>query len=122
MIQPVVILFVIVSTMFAATHWVAVEASLYWHYWWFDVVMHFWGGLLIALGVFALTTFRRITLKPTISLVLGTALVLVLGWEYFEWQVGLFNPDIHLPDAIYDITLGLTGGLLGYLILKRFKI
>lgn len=122
MLQPVVILFLVIASMFAVVHTVAVEASLYWHYWWFDVVMHFWGGLLIALGVFSLTTFRRFSLKPTVWLVLGVASVIVLGWEFFEWQIGLFNPALHFPDAIYDVTLGLTGGLLGYIILKRFKI
>lgn len=122
MIQPIVILFLIIASIFALVHTVAVEASLYWHYWWFDIVMHFWGGLLIALGVVSITTFRCVTLRPTFSLVFGVVCVIAIGWEFFEWQVGLFNPAIHIPDTIYDVTMGLTGGLLGYLILKHLKI
>jgi len=122
MIQPVVILFLVIAFIFAVIHVIAVEASLYWYYWWFDIVMHFWGGLLIALGVVSLTTFRRITITPSYTLVFCVSVVIVLSWEIFEWQVGLFDPELYFKDAIYDVTLGLAGGLLGYSILKRFKI
>ena len=122
MVQPVVLLFLFLSTIFATVHWFAIEASLYWHFWWFDILMHFWGGILIALGIVAITTFRRITIKPSYGLVLIVSLVTVVSWEFFEWQVGLFDPELHFPDAMYDMILGVLGGLLGYLILKRFKI
>jgi glycopeptide antibiotics resistance protein len=122
MIQPIVILFVIIAFIFAVVHAVAVAGSFYWHYWWFDIVMHFWGGLLIALGVVSLTTFRRISITPSYKLILGVTLFIVLAWEFFEWQVGLFVPALHLPDAIYDVTLGLSGGLLGYWVIRHFKI
>ena len=122
MVQPVVIFFLFLASVFALVHWFAVGASLYWHFWWFDILMHFWGGILIALGVVALTTFRRITIKPSYGLVLAVSLFIVISWEFFEWQVGLFVPELHFPDAIYDVSLGIVGGLLGYWILRRFKI
>lgn len=122
MIQPIVILFVVLAGIFAAVHQFAVEASLYWYFWWFDILMHFWGGLLIALGIFALATFRRLTFKPTLSVVFVVAVGFVVSWEAFEWYVGLFNPALHLTDAVMDMFLGIAGALLGYLVLKRFKI
>ena len=48
-----VILFLLSALAFAVTHLVATAGSLYWYYWWFDIVMHFWGGLLLGLGVHA---------------------------------------------------------------------
>ena len=122
MIQPVVILFVAVALVFACVHWVAIGASLYWYYWWFDIMMHFWGGFLIAFGVFALTTFRRITLKPTFKIILLALVVLTLAWELFEWRVGLFDPELHLNDALQDILFAFVGGMLGYGLLRRFNI
>jgi hypothetical protein len=122
MIQPVVIFFIVAGSIFAAVHWVAVEASLYWHYWWFDILMHFWGGTLIALGVVSLTSFRSVKYVASYKLVFLVALVIVITWEFFEWQIGLFTPALQWPDALYDVMLGLTGGLLGYWALRGRKI
>lgn len=122
MIQPIVLLFLAVAGVFAVVHQFAVEASLYWYYWWFDILMHFWGGVLIAFGIYSLATFRRLTFKPTLSLVFVVAVGVVVLWEVFEWYVGLFDPALHLTDALTDMFLGITGALIGYLVLKRFKI
>lgn len=122
MIHPVVVLFVAIALIFACTHWIAIEAYLYWHYWWFDILMHFWGGFLIAFGVVSLTTFRRITIKPTYPVVFVIALMAVCTWELFEWNVGLMDPALHWQDALEDMFLGLLGSMLGLALLKSFDI
>lgn len=110
------------AAVFAAAHRLAVEASLYWYFWWFDILMHFWGGLLIGLGIFALATFRRLTFKPKLSVVFVVAVGFVVSWEVFEWYIGILDPALHLKDTLMDMFLGVFGALLSYLILKRFKI
>jgi hypothetical protein len=122
MIQPIVIAFVFLALVFSLTHWIAVTTSLYWYYWWFDILMHFWGGLLIAFGIVSLTTFRSVRLRPTLRLIFGVSLLFVLAWEFFEWQVGLLDPQLHWLDSLSDISLGLLGGLTGYALFKRYKI
>lgn len=84
--------------------------------------MHFWGGMLITLGVVSLTTFRRIRLQPTIGLIMSVALAIVISWELFEWQIGLLDPQLHWFDSLSDMILGLLGGLTGYVLFKRYKI
>lgn len=121
MIQPVVIFFVIISIIFAATHAVAVNGYYYWLYWWFDILMHFWGGLLIPLGLVALSTFRRFNFKPTYRLVFYVAVAMVLVWEIFEWVLGVTSPQEYWQDTSIDLFLGISGALMGFALLKKFK-
>ncbi|MCA9354854.1 MAG: hypothetical protein KC877_05020 [Candidatus Kaiserbacteria bacterium] len=122
MVHGIVILFLVLATAFAAAHAAAVFASLYWYYWWFDVVMHFWGGTLIALGLFSLSTFSRLHFKPTLPLLLATLLVVTLSWEAFELAAGLWQPATYLVDTVQDIVIGFSGGLLAYAVLRRYTI
>ncbi len=122
MINGRVILFLILSSLFAFVHYLAITASLYWYYWWFDSVMHFWGGILIGLGVHAVCTFSRLKIKPTVGMVL-IVLVLITGtWEVFERAVGLFDPTTYFFDTAKDITLGFIGGLLAHIVLRKYTI
>lgn len=117
MVQFRVIAFVVFAAIFASVHSVAMSASLYWYYWWFDIVMHFWGGLLIGLGVHSVTTFRIITLRPTLKLVLATLFFMTISWEIFELWAGLYDPTTYIPDTLADIALGFSGGLFMHFIM-----
>ncbi|MCA9362105.1 hypothetical protein KC906_01900 [Candidatus Kaiserbacteria bacterium] len=122
MIHGIVIIFLLLATAFAAVHAFAVFASLYWYYWWFDIMMHFWGGTLLALGVFSLATFSRFHFTPTLKLMLGVLLCVTVCWEVFEWLVGLYDPETYLVDTAKDMVVGFSGGLLMYAMLRRYTI
>jgi len=111
--------FLFISTLFAWTHHVAVAGSLYWYYWWFDIFMHFWGGLLIGLGVHALCRMKSIPILPSTGVVLTVLFVTTFGWEVFELLVGSYAFEIYILDTILDIVLGFSGGLLAHFILQR---
>ena len=121
MLKPIVWLFLILATSFAILHVVAVRAALYWYYPWFDVIMHLYGGALIALGIFALCTFRSIRIKPSLTLLLSVLALFVLSWEIFEYAVGLYNPATYLYDVSKDLLSGLIGGLLGYALISKIR-
>ena len=110
------------SVLFAAVHYFAMVASLYWYLWWFDVVMHFWGGILISLGVHSLATFSRFHFKPTLVTLLFVLAFATVTWEIFEFTVGLWQPETYVVDTIQDIILGFTGGLLAHVVLLRYTI
>ncbi len=122
MLQPVTILFIILSAIFATTHAVAIEGFFYWRFEWFDILMHFWGGLLIALGLTTLSTFRRFNFKSTYKIVFFTALAMVVTWEVFEWLLDMTSPQTYIVDTSTDMFLGMAGALIGHALLKRFKI
>jgi hypothetical protein len=116
-----VLIFLVLAVAFAATHWFAVQATLYWYYWWFDILMHFWGGMMVALGVHMLCSFSFVPCRPT-WLVMLLVLLLVTGvWEVFEWSVGLFDPISHFRDTSTDIVVGFSGGILAHLGLRRYR-
>lgn len=120
--QAIVWIFLLTSSVFAAVHNFAVTASLYWYYWWFDILMHFWGGALVVVGVYALCSLKHVPLKPTAFIIFMTLFIAMGTWEIFEWQAGLFDPATHMFDTIKDVLVGLTGGLVGYLAAIRLRI
>lgn len=120
--QAAVWIFLLVSSFFATVHSFAVSMSLYWYYWWFDIFMHFWGGALVVLGVYALCSLKHIPLKPTSFLIFLTLFTIMFIWEVFEWKVGLFNPPTHIFDTSKDVFVGFSGGLLAYILGVRLRM
>ena len=122
MIHGYVIIFLLLSSIFAFVHYIAVAASLYWYYWWFDIVMHFWGGILLGLGVHTFSTFKHFHFRPRLSLLLIVITVATGSWEIFEWSAGLWDAETYIFDTAKDITMGFSGGLLAHLVLTRYTI
>jgi hypothetical protein len=115
-----VLFFLSLGGLFALTHAFATLTALYWYYSWFDIIMHFWGGLLIVLGVHALARmdFPIRTNKRTIF---SIAMVLMVGWEVFEYVIGLSSIAGQLNDIIKDIFVGSAGVIIGYTVFKTTK-
>jgi len=94
---------------------------LYWYYWWFDIMMHFWGGLLIGAGVHVLCGLKNISLQPTLPLLILTLVLITGSWEVFEWYAGLYDHSTHTIDTAQDIAVGFIGGVIAFFILKYKK-
>jgi hypothetical protein len=112
-------LFLFASALFAAVHLIATAGSLYWYYWWLDLFMHFWGGILIGLGVHALSKLKSVPISPTLLVTIVVLITTVIAWELFEWFTGLYNPISYMMDTIQDLSLGLGGGLLAHFTLSH---
>jgi hypothetical protein len=119
---PVVWIFLFVGTLFAAVHNFAVVTSLYWYYPWFDIVMHFWGGTLVVLGVHAICSLKHVTLKPTGLLVAIVLVGCMSSWELFEYSIGLYNPASYWFGLAKDLMMGTIGGLVGYFASLRLRM
>jgi hypothetical protein len=120
--QAIVWIFIAISSVFAAVHNIAVTASLYWYYSWFDIIMHFWGGMLVVLGVYALCSLKHVPLKPSTILIFFTLFFIMIMWELFERLAGLYNPATYVFDVSKDLLVGTIGGLLAYLVALRFRM
>ena len=119
MLKPIVGLFILLALVFAAVHTVAVKMSLYWYFSWFDVVMHLFGGLLIALGMVSLTSFRSVSLKPSLKLLLAFLFPIIISWEVFEWFAGLSHPATAVYDVSKDLLVGFVGAIGGYWLIQK---
>ncbi len=122
MIRPIVLVFILMSGVFALTHYLAVLGSLYYYYWWFDLPMHFWGGCLLTLGFHSFATLKTFKYETTYKLLLIFLLVVTLAWEIFEWQIGLGDIINPLREALKDMAVGFSGGLLTHLALYKYTI
>jgi hypothetical protein len=109
-------LLLITFATLAALHILAIELSLYWHFWWFDIPMHFFGGVIVALGLYVLRDLR----VPLPSLLyrrvpfLCAVLAVALSWEAFELFAGIPIESDFVVDTVTDLVMGVTGGLLGF--------
>lgn len=113
----------------------ALASYFYWYqsFVWFDMMMHFFGGITVGLFFcFLLFGTYRSWLKNRKNWkiwVAGTILTLCVAllWEVMEFSVQhLFNIDGVLAtpgDSVSDVICGLVGGLtaLGYFFVKTYE-
>jgi hypothetical protein len=92
--------------------------------WWFDMLMHFLGGLFLA--VLALTLFWNIVHREKLWLqflfVILFVLFVGLVWEVYEFGVQGFlqvTGIADIPDSISDLVFDVLGGVFGFLLLRQ---
>jgi hypothetical protein len=114
----------ITLSVLATAHIIALQFFLYWKYNWFDIPMHFLGGVCVALG-FGILPFFRIRLKEAYDTLLTyVAVVLVVGlfWEVFEIVGGVNVIDEYfVGDTLIDLLMDILGGMLGYVLVHRLR-
>jgi len=111
----------------AIIHIVALNFYLYWHFWWLDILMHFMGGFWISAFLFWILYFSRFfkfqpkSFLSLLSLVVFLNLLISLGWEIFEWKLGItFSMEkYYWGDTFSDIFSSLAGGLIALLLFYR---
>lgn len=120
-----------VAILLVAVHLFAVTYFLYGFIWWFDIPLHFLGGLWV--GLFSLWIFFDDIKKVRVSRSVRVLIVGVVGaftfgiaWEFFEYFVGITNNTIgNYPlDVIKDLTMDMVGGYVSYLyfIIKGYDL
>ena len=95
----------------------------YWLYWWFDILMHFLGGLLVSIiaiwvyyfsGFFSGVSFNK---KNLLKFSIIAVLVVGISWEVFEI---IIKETINEPDFISDTFLDLILDLVGAFVAYRY--
>jgi len=116
MIKQTTVLFLSLFALLAGVHIVALKLFLYWKFSWFDIPMHFGGGVVVALGIFTLYDLhlfvpkRYLQLLPIILLVFLVAMI----WEVYELFIGVPIEDDYVVDTLTDLGMGLLGAVVGY--------
>jgi hypothetical protein len=115
MLQLTTIFFLISFSLLAVIHMIAIELYLYWHFFWFDIFMHLFGGAVVSLGLHTLADLRiikRVYLK-TITVVFAVFLIALL-WELFEFSAGVPIESDFILDTTSDLLVGLCGAYIGH--------
>lgn len=90
----------------------ALGEFLYWRYVWFDVPMHYLGGL--ALAVFTIGFLAR--LKPWSFIALIA--ILLVAWEVFGYLFGIPQQDNYQFDTALDVLMGALGAVTAYVVAR----
>jgi hypothetical protein len=117
----------ILIALIAFLHIFAMKFNLYFAIWWFDLAMHFLGGLWC--GLFVVYCFaehqKRLgkSLKVSDVFLAGIVGAIVIGsaWEVYEYVFGLTytSKSSYRLDTILDMCMDVLGGLVAAFSLKR---
>lgn len=100
--------------------------SLYSILWWYDMPLHFFGGLFIGLLSISLLlrfkSFITFSLLRSTLVIVGLVFVFGVSWELYEviFDIIAGRPQV-LLDSFSDICFDLAGGLQAMLIYFRHK-
>lgn len=108
----------VVATSIAVLHQLALEHFLYWKLWWFDVLLHFLGGVLIGGIAFVFSDVYKTPRLLTLILIL---LIVGIGWEVFEWIFKLYDGAWDPVDTAIDLAMDTLGAFLVYSGIKVWK-
>lgn len=108
-----------VLALLALLHHSALFFGLYWLYSWFDMPVHFLGGLWVGLAAlwlllrFAGDTVSRGRLA---ALILGSGIAVGAAWEVFEYNIGLapISHQVYVVDTVLDLSMDLAGALAAF--------
>jgi len=113
------------SIVFAVSHKIALELSLYFTSWWTDIVMHAFGGVIGALFVIYITTAigiapQRTSRKILLALFVIMSVIAVGAiWELWEIFVGFTDPFTDIFDTILDLIMDTIGAIIGFIYYEK---
>lgn len=101
----------------------AVDFGWYYIYYWFDMPMHFLGGLSAMFLVTYLFYSNANTYKNKFFLLLIATLFIGIAWEMYEYLVTNLwaGFSFNMTDTLSDIFFDTLGGLFGILMINKNK-
>lgn len=100
----------VVLAALALLHYFALEFSLYWHFVWLDLASHTLGGIWA--GLFALWLRPQSGFHEAATWVVFGAIVLGIGWEFFEITIGSPRAANFFFDTSLDLFADVVGGVI----------
>jgi len=104
----------------AMLHGLAIAYSLYWHFSWFDMLSHLFGGAFVSLLAVWLWFFSGYLgthplpgRQALFWITVISALAIGIGWEVFERALGhTWSPEGYWLDTCIDIIADTIGGII----------
>jgi hypothetical protein len=111
--------FFLVLSGVAFFHWIGTTELYYWTITWYDIPMHFFGGVWVALAALWVSempcagrlkkgVFRAF---PSMSSILACVIAVGIAWEAYEVIFGI--ADVQMAGYAFDTTLDLVMDTLG---------
>lgn len=119
MLKLTTIFFVLALGVLAIIHALSLHFFLYWKFPLLDIFVHFFGGAIVALGIFTVCDFIREIPQRFLYVVpvMSGVIIVVLLWELFELLIGVpAHMEGFITDTIIDVVVGIVGGFVGFLV------
>lgn len=108
-----------VVTAVGAVHILALHLYLYWYFPWLDLLVHFSGGLWVALA--AAWVFLMTRREPSFFILVACVIGIGVSWEVFEYVIGMSRGGQFLLDTTLDILMDILGGIAGVILVRRMR-
>lgn len=105
-----------------AIHVVVTKAGLYERFWWFDIPMHFVGGVLVAISITLLLQIfsqeKKIVLNSKILeflIIISITSLFAVSWEFMEFFFDFYfssHMQGNMTDTLKDLCMGLLGAYI----------
>jgi len=124
--HPLFISWSLLLVVVAALHIFALEFSLYWLYSWFDIMVHFLGGVFVGLSALWFFfqsgyTMTRQSIQNVILVAGGSIIFIGVGWEIFEVLAGIPIEENFVLDTIIDLIMDALGTFIaGFIFVKVY--
>ena len=117
-------LFALIAVI-ALLHIIAIEYSLYFYLWWFDLLVHFLAGLWVS-GLSLWIYFRYGYIKKPVRnigralIVVATPIIVIsISWEFYEIIIGVPIEKNYMQDTSIDLIMDALGALTGLIYFVR---
>ncbi len=100
----------------------------FYEWWWFDIFMHMFGGLVTAWSAHRFFKSEKISVKPNWLygwLVIGTTAVVGIAWEVYEFyfqKITGFITQPSIADTVADLVNDCVGALFFVIIIVCLKV
>jgi hypothetical protein len=113
----------VLAAQLAFVHIVALKLSLYWEIDWFDNLMHFFGGVVLALLFYTLVDIKMLRVRFVTSWRRFAVLVMtvLLGWEVLGVLTLMRFKENFAVDTAEDLLFGILGSIIGWFIGRQLK-
>ncbi|MEK7120985.1 MAG: hypothetical protein AAB840_02740 [Patescibacteria group bacterium] len=126
--QPLFIFSFWLLVLIGLLHNLAVPLFFYWTLWWFDLLIHFLGGLWASTFLLWFLYGRRSSLAGSVSLfklfLVSIAISIIIGllWEGFELYGNIIEFPSDIGDSFSDIVADILGGLVAFFYVKKHLV
>ena len=108
----------------ALLHYLALDRAYYWTVSWYDIMMHFLGGLWVALFLLWVCATRKISFLPqnlTFIQIISVVLVVGIVWELYElvFKLTFTSDPEYWDDTVLDMIMDTLGGCVGILFFNK---
>jgi hypothetical protein len=106
--------FFIVLSGVAFFNWIGTANLYYWSMPWYDIPMHFFGGVWVALAVLWVSEMPFagwVKARLSIPSILASVVAVGIAWEVYELAFGITG--FHVPGFVFDTALDLVMDVLG---------